>query len=124
MVKNYLRLSIRSIISQGHQSVISAIGLSVAMSCGILILLYIQCELSYDRYHEHADKIYRVETQQSRDFTYMGNDKFAVTPAPLKSALINDIPEIKRCNKMQVHHSHPGIQRITFLRRYLLICGY
>ena len=99
MVKSILRLSIRSIISQGQQSILSAIGLSVAMSCGILILLYTQWELSYDRYHEHADKIYRVETQQSRDFTYMGNDKFAVTPAPLKSALINDIPEIKSATK-------------------------
>lgn len=99
MVKNYLRLSVRSILSQGHQSVLSALGLSVAMSCGILILLYIQWELSYDMYHEHATEIYRVETKQSGDFSYMGNDKFAVTPAPLKSALINDIPEIKSATK-------------------------
>ena len=105
MLKNYLRLSVKSIFKQGHLSIITVIGLSIAMSCSILILLYTEYELSYDKYHENSDKIYRVETKHSRDFSYMGNDKFAVTPAPLKIALDNDIPEIKnatRC-KIRIH---------------------
>ena len=105
MLKNYLKLSVKSILKQGHQSIITAIGLSIAMSCSILILLYTEYELSYDKYHENSDKIYRIETKHSRDFSYMGNDKFAVTPAPLKIAIVNDIPEIKnatRC-KIRIH---------------------
>ncbi|MGB8358025.1 MAG: ABC transporter permease [Bacteroidales bacterium] len=104
MLKNYLRLSAKSIFKQGHLSIITVIGLSIAMSCSILILLYTEYELSYDKYHENSDKIYRVETKHSRDFSYMGNDKFAVTPAPLKIALDNDIPEIKNATRCKIRY--------------------
>ena len=83
MVKNCLRLSVKSIIKQGQHSLISAIGLSVALSCSILILLYVQYEFSYDRYHEQAGRIYRIITNQE-GHSYMGSDRFAVTPGPLK----------------------------------------
>jgi len=94
MVKSYLWLSVRSIISQGRQSVISMFGISIALTCAILIILYVRYELSYDTYHENADHIYRIIRKQP-GHEYMGRDLFAVTPVPLKDALINDIPEIK-----------------------------
>lgn len=101
MVKRYLKLSVRSIISQGRQSAISIFGISMALTCAILILLYVQYELSYDAYHENADQIYRIIRKQP-GHEYMGKDLFAVTPIPLKDALINEIPEIKNstlCNR-------------------------
>ncbi|MBK7133013.1 MAG: ABC transporter permease [Bacteroidales bacterium] len=98
MLKNYLRLSIKSIVNQGHQSILSVIGLSVALSCSILILLYVQYEFSYDSYHDNADNIYRVIIRQPEN-SYMGNNLFAVTAGPLKEALINEIPEITRATK-------------------------
>ena len=101
MVKSYLRLSVRSIISQGRQSVISIFGISIALTCAILIILYVQYELSYDAYHKNADFIYRIVRKQP-GHVYMGKDLFAVTPDPLKNALINDIPEVKnstKCNR-------------------------
>ncbi|MRR21984.1 hypothetical protein EG830_03275, partial [bacterium] len=101
MVKSNIRLSIRSIISQGHQSVISMFGISVALACAILIILYVQYELSYDEYHENADHIYRIIRKQPGHL-YMGKDLFAVTPDPLKDALINDIPEIENATKCKL----------------------
>lgn len=101
MVKSYLWLSVRSIISQGRQSVISIFGISIALTCAILIILYVQYELSYDAYHENANQIYRIVSKQPGN-VYMGKDLFAVTPDPLKDALINDIPEIRnstKCNR-------------------------
>lgn len=98
MVKSYLWLSVRSIISQGRQSVISMFGISIALTCAILIILYVQYELSYDTYHQNADQIYRIIRKQP-GHEYMGKDLFAVTPDPLKNALINDIPEIKNATK-------------------------
>jgi len=104
MVSHYIKLALRSIISQGHQSLISAIGLSVALSCSILILLYIQYELSYDRFHKNADHIYRVVQRQPNN-SYMGKNLFAVTAGPLKEALVNEIPEILNSTKckLQMH---------------------
>jgi len=102
MFRNYLKLAIKSLISQRQQSLISAVGLSVALSCGILILLYVQYELSFDKYHENARNIYRIISKHSASFSYMGKDLFAVTPAPLKDALVNYIPEVEYSTKCRL----------------------
>jgi putative ABC transport system permease protein len=61
------------------------------MACALLIFLWIQDELSFDRFHEKSDRIYRVYSESQYD----GNIKQrAKTPAPLASALVNDFPEI------------------------------
>jgi len=103
MIRNYFKLALKSIISQGHQSIINAIGMAVALSCSILILLYVQYEISYDRYHKNADHIYRIIVKQPADLSYMGNDVFAITPAGLKYALVNDIPEVKNSTKCKLN---------------------
>lgn len=102
MFRNCLRLSVKSIIKQGQHSVISAISLSVALSCSILILLYVQYEFSYDKYHEQAGRIYRIITKQE-GHSYMGSDRFAVTAGPLKEAIANDLPEIKYSTKCKIN---------------------
>lgn len=98
MIKNYINLAFKSIIRQGSQSLISAIGLSVALSCGIIIFLYVQYELSYDNYHKNANRIFRIVAKQP-GHKYMGKTGYVVTAGPLKEALINDIPEIKYSTK-------------------------
>jgi putative ABC transport system permease protein len=102
MVKNCLRLSVRSVVKQGQHSLIGAISLSVALSCSILILLYVQYEFSYDNYHEQAGRIYRIITKQE-GHSYMGSDRFAVTPGPLKEAIASDLPEVKYSTKCKVN---------------------
>ena len=119
MVKNYLRLSVRSILSQGHQSIISMFGISVALACAILIILYVQYELSYDAYHENADNIYRILRKQP-GHEYMGKDLFAVTPDPLKDALINDIPEIEYSAKCKLKFHTLGYDSKLFEERGFL----
>jgi putative ABC transport system permease protein len=102
MFRYNFKLAFKSIVSQGHQSVISAVGLSVALSCNILILLYVQYELSYDKYHTNADNIYKIITKQSAEFSYMGKDLFSVTPAALRDALIINIPEVGNSTKCRL----------------------
>jgi putative ABC transport system permease protein len=99
MFRNYFRLALKSIVSQGHQTIISSLGLSVALSCCILIMLYVQYELSYDRFHEGSEKIFRIISKQPSSNSYMGKSTFAVTPAPLKEAAINDIPGTRNAAK-------------------------
>ena len=102
MFRNYIKLALKSIISQGHQSIVSAIGLSVALSCSILILLYAQYELSFDKYLDNAENIYRIITKHSANFSYMGKELFAVTPASLKDALVDNIPEVVNSTKCKL----------------------
>ena len=80
MFKNYLTVAIRNLLRHRVYSVINISGLAVGMACCILILLLIQDELSYDRFHQKMDRIYRVVMEYRS-----GNQvkKSAMTPAIL-----------------------------------------
>ena len=94
-MKNFLILPWRSLLNQGRQSLISIIGLSIAMASCILIMIYVRYELSYDRYNKNGNNIYRVLTQHAAEASYMGNNTAVVTPATLKEALM-EIPGVER----------------------------
>ncbi|MXW04239.1 MAG: ABC transporter permease, partial [Gemmatimonadetes bacterium] len=83
MLKSYITIAIRHWTRQKGYTAINVLGLAVGMVCAMLIFLYVRFELSYDRYHEKADRIYRVA---------VNND--ARTPPPVGPALQDDFPEI------------------------------
>lgn len=67
-------------------------GLSVGIAAAFFILLYIQDELGYDRYHDKQERIYRLESE----FTVNNNQNaYATAPPPLGPALKREIPEIE-----------------------------
>ena len=69
-------------------SLINISGLAIGMACSILILLWVQHELSYDRFHTNADQIYRIIGEA-------GDFKAAVNPAGMPAGLKAQMPEIK-----------------------------
>lgn len=83
MLKSYITIAIRHMAREKGYTAINVLGLAVGLVCAMLIFLYVSFELSYDRYHEKADRIYRVA---------VNND--ARTPPPLGPALQKDFPEI------------------------------
>ncbi len=60
MIKNYFKIAIRNLNRNKGYSLINILGLSVGLACSILVFLYVQNELSYDRFHENKDRLYRV----------------------------------------------------------------
>ena len=60
MLRNYIKIAWRNLIRNKSYSLINTIGLSVGIASCLLIFLFIQDELSYDKYHEKSDRIYRV----------------------------------------------------------------
>ena len=60
MFQNYLKIALRNLKNQKIYSFINVAGLTIGMVCCILILLWVQDELSYDRFHENADDIHRM----------------------------------------------------------------
>ena len=91
MIKNYLTVAVRNIARNKTFSAINILGLAIGMACCILILLYVQDELSYDQHHEHAHRIYRVATEADVAGT---KGQYAITPFPMGSALVKDYPEV------------------------------
>lgn len=91
MFKNYLKIAYRNLIKHKSYSLINIFGLSLGITCCILILAYIGYELSYDSYHKNADSIYRIASKR----TTMGRtQEFAVSPGPAGPTMIKDFPEV------------------------------
>ena len=63
MLTNYFKIAWRNIRRDRFYSLINILGLTIGITCGLLLLLYVTDELSYDRYHKNADRIYRVVTE-------------------------------------------------------------
>jgi putative ABC transport system permease protein len=60
MIKNYLLLAIKHLKKQKVFSVINILGLTVGITCCLMIFLFIMNELSYDNFHKNGKNIYRV----------------------------------------------------------------
>ncbi len=84
MVSHYLSIALRNMIRRPGYDGLNVIGLAIGITCCMLILLYIQNELSYDRFHAHADRIYRVVNGDS-----------ARTPPAAGPALKELFPEVE-----------------------------
>jgi len=91
MIKNYLMIALRNIRRHKIFSFINIAGLAVGMACFLLILLIAYDQLTYDRFHEKKDRIFRLQ----KSYVVEGNTFLTSrTPAPLGPALKNDLPEV------------------------------
>ncbi len=96
--RHYLIVALRNLLRRPAYSVINIVGLAIGMAACILILLYVQDELSYDRHHENADRIYRlVDDIESGGQTI----ETAGTPPGWAPALKRDYPEIAQFVRMR-----------------------
>jgi putative ABC transport system permease protein len=91
MLRNYLKVAFRNIFKYKVYSFINIIGLSVGIAACILILLFVNDELSFDKSNTNYDKIYRVHTNASLSGREI---KIALSPNPIGEALMKDFPEV------------------------------
>lgn len=92
MLKNLLKISIRTILKDRTYSLLNVTGLTIGITCSMFLLMYILHELSYDRYHENAKNIYRVVSnikETDNAFTW------AVAQIPLADELRDNYPEVQ-----------------------------
>jgi putative ABC transport system permease protein len=99
MYKNYLKIAIRNLFRQKTYSFINLVGLAIGMASCILILLWVQDELSYDRFHQLAERLYRVTDHEK--YTTGEEVNFAMNPADLAPTLFADYPEIKKVARLR-----------------------
>jgi len=91
MFRNYLRIAFRTLLKHKAYSAINIFGLAIGLTACMLIVLYVQNELSYDQFHEHAGQIYLVSLDGAAGGTFF---KTVHTPAPLAETLVSDYPEV------------------------------
>ena len=93
MFKNYLKIAYRNTKKHMGYSLINVAGLAIGMACFILILLFVFDELSYDKFHEKHDRIYRVTRKWFNEDGVVNLHLGHVAP-PIAPLLKNDFPEI------------------------------
>ncbi|MBW8683220.1 ABC transporter permease [Chitinophaga rhizophila] len=64
MINNYIKTALRNLLRNKIYSVINILGLSIGLACGMLIILYVKDEVSYDRFHDQLPNIYRISSIQ------------------------------------------------------------
>ncbi|MFH1942698.1 MAG: ABC transporter permease, partial [bacterium] len=92
MFKNYLKTALRNLKRNVVYSIINVVGLAIGMACCIVIMLFVMEELSWDRYHENAEKIFRVTRKTDFQDQEM---HYANTRNELSSHILEEIPEVK-----------------------------
>jgi putative ABC transport system permease protein len=99
MLGNYLKIALRNMKRHKGYTFINIAGLAVGIACTIFILLWVRDELSFDRFHENADQIYRVVFSTSEDGSPTNaNGAFGVGPALKRD--FAEVTEIVRLRKM------------------------
>ena len=98
MFTNYFKTALRNIRRHKVYAIVNIIGLSIGMACMILILRWVQYELSFDRYHENADRIYRLVTDM--DLGKM-RGRYAVSNYIAGKTLARDYPEVEKSVRFQ-----------------------
>ena len=118
MLKNYLTITIRNLFKNKLYTGINILGLTIGMTCFILIALYIQYEMSFDQHHSKADRIYRL-VQKQKGNAFRGKEEFNVAPLPLAGALIEEFPEVENATTVQFLGNLLNYEEKTFFERGL-----
>ena len=93
MIKNLLLVALRNFSRDKWYSLLNILGLTIGITFSLFLIFYIKDELSYDRYHQKVDRIYRINSHiKEPDKDTM---RWAVTPFPMAPALAKDYPEVE-----------------------------
>ena len=92
MIRNLIRTAVRHILKHPGYSFLNVLGLTLGITSALFLLVYVTDEVSYDRYHEKADRIYRVSskiTETDDQFTWI------VAQIPFGPQVAQDYPEVE-----------------------------
>ena len=90
MISNYIKVAIRNLLRQKGFSFINIFGLALGITCTALIGMWVNDELSYDKFNNGYDRIYRITATLPEMKIHA-----AVTPVPIAQAFQNEIPEVE-----------------------------
>jgi len=97
MIKNILLIALRNFRKDKWYSLLNVLGLTIGITFSLFLIFYVTDELNFDRYHEKADRIYRIVSYiQERD----KNTDWTATQLPLASTLKKDFPEVEESARL------------------------
>ena len=98
MLKNYIKTALRNLFRHKGYTFINIFGLATGIVCCLLILVYVQDELSYDKYHQKADRIYRIVNLG----VIRGNHiEMPLVSGPWGPAMVQEFPEVLKAVRIK-----------------------
>ena len=126
MLRNYLITAIRNIKRHKAFSIINIMGLAIGMAVCMIIMLYVQSELSYDKFHKDYNKIFRVQVKSGNEMDIKtGYGEITLTPAMLmeiiseKYSTVNSIARIRYYDPDGISYKYNGNPAIE--KSYLVV---
>lgn len=100
MIKEIVKHSVRSFSRQKNYVIINVLGLSIGIACSLLIAMYVVYELSYDRFNDKAERIYRINL----DGKIGGQEvKASSTASPVGPTMLQEFPEVEDYTRFNNH---------------------
>ena len=97
MWQNYLKIAWRNLLRNRSYALVNILGLAVGLACFMFIILYVQDELSYDRWQERGDRIYRMALERK----YPGRSRhYAIIPPGYGEVLKKEFPEVEEACRL------------------------
>ncbi|MBU1820148.1 MAG: ABC transporter permease, partial [Bacteroidetes bacterium] len=98
MIRNYIKIAYRNLLRNKAFSAINIAGLSIGLASCLLIGLYVIDELSYDRFHEKADRMVRVYFKGAMNG---GNINESTVMPPTAQTLLREYPEVQEATRLR-----------------------
>ena len=109
MFKNHLIIAVRHLVRYKEYSLINLVGLTISLACALMIFLWIDHQVSMDKFHKNGESIYMLRARLQFPDGRVAIDR-SIT-SPLAPALISEVPEIK------------DAVRITWMNRHIFTVG-
>jgi putative ABC transport system permease protein len=117
MLRNYLKITLRNLLRHRLFTTINVVGLALGAACCALIGLYIQQELSYDRFHRDSESVFRVLVENTGE---EGKSLNSITPRFLSTALAGTFPEIESATQFRLMNNTIAYQNKEYLATRLI----
>lgn len=107
MLKNYFIIAFRNIGKHKFYSAINIFGMAAGITACLLIILWVSEELSYDKFHEKADRIYQIGLTGK-----IGDQQIrtATTCSPMAATLVAEFPEVEAATRVAPYYSDPSVK--------------
>src|ERR1017187_6825832 len=103
MIKNYFKTAWRNLLNNKFYSAINIIGLTVGLAVGLLILLWVNDELSFDKFNTKAGQLYRVNAQLG---TGSSKQVWSGAPAPVAVVALKEVPGVQNTARIVGNYSY------------------
>ena len=118
MIRNYIKIAWRNLMKNKTYSLLNIVGLAAGLTCFSLIALWVNDELSFDRFNTKADRIVRLVGQAK---TESGTTESAVSSAPMAAALMKDYPEVEEAVRLDLREEIIQLKQEQVLQPGILL---